>query len=81
MPHMYNHTDAYRGEMKKTSKGMKRKTPTKGVKNKPKNPIKKKGTHMMPNGVEMSGKTHNKDSKAIAKKKKPMLKKKKTISY
>ena len=63
---------------------MKRKTPTKGTKNKPKNPIKKKGTHMMPSGVEMTGKTHNKDSKPVAgkrKKKKPMLKKKKTISY
>ncbi len=54
MPHMYNHTDANRSEMKKTSKGMKRKTPTNGIKNKPKNPIKKKKT---------------------------MLKKKKTISY
>lgn len=44
MPHMYNHTDANRTEMIKTSKGMKRKTPTKGIKNKPKNPIKKKKT-------------------------------------
>jgi len=42
MPHMYNHTDANRQMTVKTTKGMKRKSPTKGKKNKPKNIIKKK---------------------------------------
>lgn len=76
---MYNHTDANRQMTVKTKKGMKRVSPKK----KPKNPIKKKtmkGTHTMPDGNVMSGAKHNKDSKPV-KRKKPMGKAKKTISY
>jgi len=69
---MYNHTDNYRQETKPTKKGMKRVSPKK----------KKKGTHKMPDGTVMSGKTHSKDSKPVKKKKiKPSGKAKKTISY
>jgi len=75
MPHMYNHTDANRQMTKPTKKGMKRASPKKKQTKKP-----MKGTHKMPDGTVMSGAKHNKDSKPV-KRKKPMGKAKKTISY
>lgn len=80
---MYNHTDANRQMTVKTKKGMKRVSPKKKPNKRSSQTIKKKtmkGTHTMPDGNVMSGAKHNKDSKPV-KRKKPMGKAKKTISY